>query len=210
MFGLNTHSLRVAKSLIYTSISVSASTSWHFVCSSHVCSDTTKCVCLDWTLIHFKNAQHHKLVLELGHIKGVLPSFLFLLSSTIPYHSIPERPFIFPACFTKHSSNTLAISILVDNSSFGSSYSSTTSKQLRTIHESLLLLLAQGVGLLSRQRHPHSFVFSTMSSSMRAGSEKSPVAYLFEGLFPNLARYLAGGTSYVSTTGVMLFSPRRS
>ena len=139
-------------------------------------------------------------------IKGVLSSFFLLLSSTIPYHSIPEQPFKLPVCFTQQSSNTLAISILVDNSSFGSSYSSTTSKQLRTIHESLLLLLARGVGLLSRQRHPHSFVLSTMSSSMRAGSEKSPVAYLFEGLFPNLARYLASVTRYVSTTDVIRFS----
>lgn len=37
-----------------------------------------------------------------------------------------------------------------------------------------------------------------MSFLVRASTDKSPAWYLFEGLFPNLARYLAGGTSNVS------------
>lgn len=32
---------------------------------------------------------------------------------------------------------------------------------------------------------------------------RNPAAYLFNGLFPNLARYLSGGPRYVSSPGVI-------
>lgn len=83
MFGLNTHSLRVAKSLVYISIPVSASICWHFVCSSHVCFDITKCV-FGLNTHSLQECPTPQVGLGTGPFKEFyLPFFFFFLP---PYH----------------------------------------------------------------------------------------------------------------------------